>query len=162
MGDTGEAGLLIPSPPVSISMPSIPAVTSFTCWITSSGVSFGCTRKFTVATARCGNTFSLADPRNMVGAVVVRTMALPAEFSASEDSTMPWNSHRFASAMRWANGMSLPAELKRSDTGGLEKSAGIWLSSSARMAFARFTFAELRGGVDEWPPCAMAVTSIVT
>ena len=152
----------MPSPPVSTSIPSMPAVTFFTCAITLSGVSLGCTRKFTVATARCGRTFSLADPRNMVGAVVVRTMALPAELSASDDSTIPWNSQRLAIAMRWVKGMSLPAARNRSEIGGLLKSAGIWFSSRARIARARLTFAEFRGGVDECPPCATAVTLTVT
>src|SRR5438034_52899 len=79
-----------------------------TCASTMSGVSPGRIRKFTTPRADEGRTLSFTPACNMVGAVVVRSIALPSGVAPSRPAMSPPNSQRFATARRSGKASSGP------------------------------------------------------
>ena len=112
-------------------------------------------RKFTVASARPGNTFSLLPAFTMVSAVVVRSMALVLAAPSSCFCTTGPNSHRFESATREKPLIS-GAMVSNISPPTPRMPAGSCLSSSCFKAVLIMAMALVPclGGMDECPGVA--------
>ena len=93
--------------------------------ITSATLSPGSRRKLTIAVAVPGIALSLLLPCSIVGAVVVRIIALVALSPASSESTSGFVSHRLAKAARWPTGIA-GASVVNMPSAAPSRRAGIW------------------------------------
>jgi hypothetical protein len=115
---------------------------------TCSPLSPGSSRKFTVAIASTGSTFSFGLPDSIVTAVVVRSSAFTAGCCDSARSIGVANSHKFASGTRAQSGISGASVSKKLRVTPLTP-PGSGFDSSRSIARARIPDAVWRGGVDE-------------
>ncbi len=122
----------------------------------SSGVSVLSRRRFTPTSASAGSTLICFEPRAIVNAAVVRSIAFSSlpSFSAAAHSTGPKH-HRFASTTRRPNGVC-GASVASISLAGFVRCAGKGWDSQSAAARHTMPSADGRSGWLAWPPADAA------